>query len=77
LLYYDTRVKDIVVKQWPATRDCLLDKKADGKDIGKRSPQGCTLVVRNQIVREEYKIETNEVKEEVAKYQKALQEDGN
>jgi len=27
-------------------------------------------------VREEYKIETDEVKEEVAKHQKALQEDG-
>jgi hypothetical protein len=76
LLYYDTRVKDIVVEQWPAARDRLLDKKANGEDIGKDPPKAAPLWFRNQIVREEYKIETDEVKEEVAKYQKALQEDG-
>ena len=76
LLYYDTRIKDIVVEQWPAMRDRLLDKKARGEDIGKEPPKAAPLWFRNQIVREEYKIETDEVKEEVVQYQKTLQEDG-
>jgi hypothetical protein len=76
LLYYDTRVKDVVVEQWPAVRDRLLEKKAKGEDIGKDPPKAAPLWFRNQIVREEYKIETDEVKEEVMKYQKTLQEDG-
>jgi hypothetical protein len=39
LLYYDTRVKYVVVKQWPAVRDRLLEKKAKGEDIGKDPPK--------------------------------------
>jgi hypothetical protein len=76
LLYYDTRVKDVVVEQWPAVRDRWLDRKAKGEGIDKDPPNAAPLWFQNQIVREEYNIETDEVKEEVIKYQKALQEDG-
>jgi hypothetical protein len=73
-LYYDTRVKEIVVKEWPGERARILEQKANGEDV-KDPPEVAPLWFRNKMVRAEFVTETDEVKEEVEKYRQSLLED--
>jgi hypothetical protein len=70
-MFYETKVKDVVMEEWPAERARLLEKKANGEDI-KDPPEAAPLWFRNKIVRAEFVIETDEVKKEVEAYRQSL-----
>jgi len=70
-LFYDTKIKDVVMEEWPAERASLLERKANGEDI-KDAPKEAPLWFRNKIVRAEFFIETDEVKKEVEDYRQSL-----
>ena len=73
-LYYDTRIKDVVIAEWPAERDRILEQKKNGEDV-KDPPKEAPLWFRNKISQSEFQAESDEVKTEVEKYHQLLLED--
>jgi hypothetical protein len=73
-LYYETRIKDVVVAEWPAERDRILEQKKNGEDV-KDPPKIAPLWFRNKISQSEFQAESDEVKAEVEKYRQSLLED--
>ena len=70
-LYYETRLKDVVAAEWPDEQARILEQKENGEDA-QNTPTVPPLWFRNKVIRAEYLIETDEVKEEVEKYRKSL-----
>jgi hypothetical protein len=66
-LFYDVKIKDVVMEEWPAERACLLEQKVNGEEI-KEAPKEAPLWFRNKLVQAEFKIETDEVRKEVEEY---------
>lgn len=73
-LYYETRIKDVVIAEWPAERDRILEQKKNGEDV-KDPPKEAPLWFRNKISQSEFQAESDEVKAEVEKYRQSLLED--
>ena len=69
-LYYETRIKDVVIAEWPAERDRILEQKKNGEDM-KDPPKSAPLWFRNKIMQSEFQAESNEVKQEVEKYRRS------
>jgi hypothetical protein len=61
-LYYDEKIKDILMDRW--VRERHLEKDYDAEKPGARP----TLKFQNKVTREIYEAESQEVKEEVEKY---------
>ena len=74
LLYYDTRVKEVVSDTWPIERARLLEQKSNGEEVVD-APEAAPLWFRNKTTRSEFNMETEEVKNEVEKYRQSLLED--
>ena len=66
-LYYETRVKDIALAQWPAERAAILEKKMNGEDV-KDPPEMPPLWFRNRVSRLEFAQESDDIKEEVERH---------
>jgi len=69
-LYYETRIKDVVIAEWPAERDRILEQKKNGEDV-KDPPKSAPLWFRNKIMQSEFQAESDEVKQEVEKYRQS------
>jgi hypothetical protein len=70
LLYYETRIKDVVIAEWPAERERILEQKKNGTDV-KDPPESAPLWFRNKIIQSEFQAESDEVKQEVEKYRQS------
>ena len=66
-LYYETRVKDIALAQWPAERAAILEKKMNGEDV-KDPPEMPPMWFCNQVSRLECTQESDDIKEEVKRH---------
>jgi actin-related protein len=71
ILYYESKVMAMANEQWPAEREKLLEKRANGENM-KEPPEAAPLWFRNKLVRTVFQTETQEVKDEVENYRKSL-----
>jgi hypothetical protein len=74
VLYYETKVMATANEQWPAEREKLLERKANGEKM-KGPPAAAPLWFRNKLVMAAFQNETQEVKDEVENFRKSLPED--
>ena len=70
-LFYDLKIKDVVMEEWPAERARLLEMQANGEETNE-APKEAPLWFRNKIVQGEFNLETEEVKKEVEDYRQSL-----
>jgi hypothetical protein len=71
ILYYESKVMDTANEQWPAEREKLLERRANGEKL-KEPPEAAPLWFRNKLTRIAFRTETQEVKDEIDKYRKSL-----
>jgi hypothetical protein len=74
VLYYETKVMATANEQWPAEREKLLERRANGEKMEK-PPAAAPLWFRNKLVMAAFQTETQEVKDEVENFRKSLPED--
>ena len=74
ILYYESKVMDTANEQWPAEREKLLERRANGEEM-KEPPEAAPLWFRNKLVRIAFQTETQEVKDEIENYRKSLSGD--
>jgi hypothetical protein len=70
-LHYDTRIKEVVLTEWPTERACVLEQKANGEDV-KDPPETAPLWFHNKIIQSKFDTKAKEVKGEVEKYRQSL-----